>query len=88
MWYSVRGKEGFRENIEQSYRIKCAVSENFLSWDRIDDYDLLPTGNEKDWDGFMTCYPNVVEWEGEWYMFYNGNGFGKTGIGYAKWIMS
>jgi hypothetical protein len=31
----------------------------------------------------MICYPNVVQYRGTLYLFYNGNGFGQTGIGYA-----
>jgi len=33
----------------------------------------------------MCCYPCVVTHENKLYMFYNGNGFGQTGIGYATW---
>jgi hypothetical protein len=31
----------------------------------------------------MICYPCVVEVDGRTLMFYNGNGFGQTGFGYA-----
>ncbi len=31
----------------------------------------------------MIAYPNIYEYEGRKYLIYNGNGFGKTGFGYA-----
>ena len=31
----------------------------------------------------MIAYPNVCIFEGKKIMFYNGNGFGASGIGYA-----
>jgi len=37
------------------------------------------------WDSEMVCYPMVFKFNEEWYMYYNGNGFGATGIGVAKW---
>jgi len=41
-------------------------------------YDLRTPG---DWDGEMTCYPCIYKD----FMFYNGNGYGATGIGWAEW---
>ncbi len=37
-----------------------------------------------DWDSDMACYPQIVELDGVPYMFYNGNGYGATGIGLAQ----
>jgi hypothetical protein len=31
----------------------------------------------------MQCYPYVIEINGSFYMFYNGNSFGQSGIGLA-----
>jgi hypothetical protein len=31
----------------------------------------------------MIAYPNVLRYGDERFMFYNGNGFGRTGFGYA-----
>jgi hypothetical protein len=31
----------------------------------------------------MICYPAVFELNGNTYMLYNGNGYGKTGFGIA-----
>jgi hypothetical protein len=38
--------------------------------------------NNNDWDSEMTCYPYMIDN----YVFYNGNGFGQSGIGVAKII--
>lgn len=38
-----------------------------------------------DWDSEMQCYPFVCEIDNLMYMFYNGNGYGATGIGVAQW---
>jgi hypothetical protein len=35
------------------------------------------------WDSEMICYQSIIECNGKLFMFYNGNGFGRTGIGYA-----
>lgn len=40
----------------------------------------------QDWDSKMQCYPFIYDDDGLRYMFYNGNGYGETGIGVAKWI--
>jgi hypothetical protein len=38
-----------------------------------------------EWDDDMQCYCHVVTIENEVYMFYCGNGYGREGVGYAKW---
>ena len=39
--------------------------------------------SESGWDYEMICYPFVWEHKGEKYMLYNGNSYGKTGVGLA-----
>jgi hypothetical protein len=73
MWYASRGS---------SYRIGYAESADGLTWTRKDHesgIDVSPSG----WDSEMIAYPYVVESNGDYYMLYNGNGYGKTGIGLA-----
>jgi hypothetical protein len=41
--------------------------------------------SEKGWDSEAIAYPYVIKVREKWYMFYNGNGFGKTGFGYAEY---
>ena len=73
MWYAFRGG---------GYRIGYAESDDGLSWDRKDDevgIDVSPNG----WDSEMIEYPFIFDCKGKRYMLYNGNGYGKTGIGLA-----
>lgn len=79
MYFSVRNKINYRTNKEDSYRIKSAYSKNGLDWKR--ENQIVIDVSKEGWDDFMTCYPYVADTV----MFYNGNGFGKTGIGYALW---
>lgn len=75
MWYSYRG---------ESYRIGYAESSDGLTWTRKDDevgIDVSPSG----WDAEMIEYPFVFDHKEQRYMLYNGNGYGKTGIGLAVW---
>ena len=73
MWYSSRG---------DAYRIGYAESADGLRWHRLDEragIDPSPEG----WDSEMIEYPCVVEAGSRTWMFYNGNGYGRTGIGCA-----
>jgi predicted GH43/DUF377 family glycosyl hydrolase len=75
MWYSfVRG--------ENKYRIGYAESSDFNNWVRKDDKVGIQISSEG-FDNEMMCYPSIIEFAGVKYMFYNGNNFGKEGIGLA-----
>lgn len=76
MWYCYRGNY---------YKIGYAESEDGISWNRKDDtinLDISKTG----WDSEMIEYPCVFDFNNNRYMLYNGNGYGKTGIGLLKQI--
>jgi hypothetical protein len=82
MWYSHRSGRDYRTNRSGSYRIGYAESSDGLDWTRKDDevgIDVSPTG----WDSEMIAYPFVIDAHGRRHMFYNGNGFGRSGVGYA-----
>jgi hypothetical protein len=82
MWYSYRGYKNYRTSKENSYRVGYAESEDGIHWIRQDEIvgiDVSETG----WDAEMLAYPYVYEHKGKKYMIYNGNGFGKSGFGYA-----
>lgn len=81
MWYSIRNKLDYRENIENTYRIKMAKSLDGLTWSKINEIDF-DIDQDSEWDNIMVCYPFILQKENKLTMFYNGNGFGKTGIGY------
>lgn len=75
MWYSVRGDR---------YRIGYAESDDGLTWLRRDDVaGLGPAGDG--WESEMVEYPWVFDANGHQYMLYNGNDYGRTGVGLAVW---
>jgi hypothetical protein len=82
MWYSTRGSVDYRMNGGQHYVIGYAESSDGLNWVRKDDLVGITTSKEG-WDSEMIEYCSILDCHGERYMFYNGNGFGKSGFGYA-----
>jgi hypothetical protein len=83
MWYSRRGNRFYRTDREHSYRIGYAESDDGIYWRRCDEQagiDISAVG----WDSEMIAYPCVVLEGKKSFMFYNGNGFGHSGIGYAS----
>lgn len=81
MWFSFRGSAGFRA-AGQTYRIGYARSDDLSVWER-DDARAGITVSDDGWDAQMVCYPDVVSVDERVLMFYNGNGFGETGFGFA-----
>jgi predicted GH43/DUF377 family glycosyl hydrolase len=82
MWFCHRGSKQFRDG-ERAYRMGYARSIDLRSWERDDraaGIDLSETG----WDSKMLAYPCVVETPAGVLMFYNGNGFGASGFGWAR----
>ena len=81
MWFSARKKTDYRNNPKNSYKIFHATSQDGYKWaiNKKPDLDISLQG----WDSIMVEYPYVFKYLDEYYMFYNGNGFGKEGIGYA-----
>jgi len=81
MWFCYRGVEDFR-NGENSYRMGYAWSEDLREWFREDDKAGINVSADG-WDSKMTAYPYVATTPDEVLLFYNGNGFGASGFGYA-----
>jgi hypothetical protein len=74
MWFSCRGDR---------YRIGYAESNDGITWARNDSEAGIvpsPTG----WDSEMITYPVVFRHGDRWHMLYNGNDYGRTGIGFAS----
>jgi predicted GH43/DUF377 family glycosyl hydrolase len=81
MWYSRRSWHDYRGG-ESSYRIGYGESRDGHRWRRLDESAGIDV-SDAGWDAEMIEYPNVVGADGKIYLFYNGNGFGSTGIGVA-----
>ncbi|MHB8414462.1 MAG: glycoside hydrolase family protein [Acidiferrobacteraceae bacterium] len=83
MWFCYRDSHDFRDG-QGSYRIGYAQSHDALTWHRLDSLSGIAPSSTG-WDSTMLCYPSVVELGDNLLMFYNGNGFGSSGIGCALW---
>lgn len=81
MVYCFRNSHDYRDGAG-AYRIGFATSPDGLDWTRQDEQGGLPTTGDG-WESTMTCYPYLIEIDGRMHMFYNGNGFGRSGFGYA-----
>jgi hypothetical protein len=82
MWYSYRRILNYRNSKDSSYRIGYAESFDGIKWERKDHIVGIERSDEG-WDSEMIEYCHIIDINGKKHMFYNGNGFGKTGFGYA-----
>ncbi len=77
LWFACRATKN-----TSTYRMGFAHSVDGINWarnDKISGIDVSLSG----WDSEMICYPCVFKHENRYYMLYNGNDYGKTGIGLA-----
>ena len=77
MWYSIRTGTG--------YTLGYATSPDGFVWTRRDE-EVGIACSASGWDSEMICYPAIVRARDRWLMFYNGNGYGRTGVGCAELI--
>ena len=82
MYYSYRNAKNFRTDASQSYRLGYAESKDGLNWERKDEQIGIDRSTDG-WDSLMMDYAHVVQYNEQTLMFYNGNGFGASGFGYA-----
>lgn len=82
MLFCYRQPSDFRRNPARSYRIGHAWSADLVEWVRNDDAAGIDVSADG-WDSEMICYPHVFECEGQVYLLYNGNAFGRHGFGLA-----
>ena len=81
MWFAYRGSIAFRTTGE-TYRIGYAWSDDLATWHR-DDAAAGIVASAEGWDSQMISYPDVARVADRLLLFYNGNGFGEGGFGYA-----
>lgn len=84
MWYCYRSHDGYRSDPSKSYSIGYAESLDGVVWRRFDEGPVVKKSGIG-WDSEMVAYPEVIDTRWGRYMFYNGNGFGRSGFGYATW---
>lgn len=80
MWYSY-----LYLNKNKKYKIGYAESKNGIDWKRLDELVGIDVSKEG-WDSQSVAFPYIVEYNKKYLMFYSGNEFGKTGVGYAESI--
>jgi sucrose-6-phosphate hydrolase SacC (GH32 family) len=83
MFFCYRESFDFRNAKGRGYRIGHAWSDDLIKWTRDDDHPHLE-GAAGEWDSDMQCYPHVFECDGQVYLLYNGNEFGRHGFGLAE----
>lgn len=76
MWYGRRSMSG-------AYQLGYAVSVDGSSWERRDGEAGLGLGAPGAFDSEMVGLAGLIETEHGTYLFYNGNGYGRTGFGVA-----
>lgn len=72
-----------RDLVSKEYLIGYATSKDGIHWIRKDESVGL-SKSKCGWDSEMACYPVKLELKDKTYFFYNGNGMGKTGVGFAE----
>lgn len=87
VYRTANGYEMFytRDTINKEYLAGYAVSPDGRNWERKDELlNLKKSANG--FDSEMACYPVKLIYKNHTYLFYNGNGMGKSGVGYAELI--
>ncbi len=84
MFFCYRRHNDFRRNVNNSYRIGYAVSEDLFHWTRKDEEVGIGVSEKGNWDSEMVAYPHVFECDEKIYMLYLGNEVGKYGFGLAE----
>jgi predicted GH43/DUF377 family glycosyl hydrolase len=84
MYFTYRHAHDYR-NKYRGYRIGYAYSLDAITWTR-DDSNAGIGLSDTGWDSEMQHYPHIFELDNNHYMVYNGNDFGRYGLGLAKLI--
>lgn len=85
MVFCFRHASDFRTNPKRGYKLGYAHSKDLKNWVRDDaklNFDLSNEG----WDSEMMCYPHLFKVDGQIFLLYNGNNFGRYGFGAAKLV--
>jgi hypothetical protein len=82
MYYSYRNAKGYRSDPSRAYRLGLAVSGDSRRFERRNDLFEL-SGPRGAWESIMNEYCHFYEHGANKYLVYNGNGFGKSGFGFA-----
>jgi len=70
----------------RGYNLSRALSHDGIEWERCEDNIFVNSGNVSQWDAVNTSYAHTQTIKGRHFLFYNGNGCGRSGVGYAEWV--
>jgi len=75
-----------RRMLDMNYFMGCAVSEDGETWNKLESFFSEIKHPPAGFDSEMIYFPSVLHIPEiqRTYLFYSGNGFGKTGFGYAE----
>lgn len=83
MFHSDRMAKDYRHDRKSAYSIRLSSSLDGNTWSS---EELTIQGLEADWCSLMNEYASYIKCGEKELLFFNGNGFGKTGFGYAERI--
>jgi hypothetical protein len=87
MWVCIRGPSDFRRPSAKAYKLRRTSAIAGDHWNsRTDPLSFANPASSEDWDSWMQAYPCVVPHRSDLILFYNGNGFGRAGFGYARLV--
>jgi hypothetical protein len=82
MYFSYRRVQGYRTEPERAYRLGYAESRDGVHFERRPERFEI-AGPRGAWETLMNEYATLYEHAGARYLVYNGDGFGREGMGYA-----
>ena len=68
------------------YRLGYAESKDGIKWERLDDKVGITVSSKGGFDDDMVCFGERMQYKDRVYLFYSGNHYGMSGIGYAELV--
>lgn len=82
-----RGWRDFRKSGPNAYRLVYARSTDGVTWTRDPEAIAIdPEDTLDNWDSEMRCYPFLINDGRRLFLFYNGNDFGRHGLGVGELV--
>ena len=72
----------------RGYYLSQALSKDGLVWERSNEILNVVRPENSSWDSRNSSYAHTYQHLGQQFLLYNGNGCGKSGVGFAEWISS
>ena len=85
MLYPYRSLRNYRTDPDEAYQLGYAESDDGIKWERRD-HEVGIERSTSGWDSEMLAYGWLQRHGNQTYLLYNGNGFGRSGVGVAKFI--